>query len=623
LTVTGANDKLLHTFSWTIDSDIDVVSSDVPNKLAGTEIVVKFKKTGIFPMSVTEYGEDGAILQTIQVTAISKYVKREIRTLTYADREAFLDAAATIWKYPTAEGQAIYGRQFTGIDTFTALHIMQSNDIMCDSYHEGSGFLSHHLALTNSFDAALRSIDPSVTLPYWDFTIEGQAIADAKKTPSYMLEVSPIFSDTWFGEVDENNHIINSRWAHTKIPLADASTPRNWKNSFGHWRSFWNNNPDPQVTRHMFEMCGLEASHKKVPTCLSHYNVLNSSSLAEFQMLSPSDGHGPVHIQTGGMYGGCAKAYNEFNEKWSTLLDEDFTAEQIALIGAPYGFDSSNWGYSLTASRRSMLEKTVMGEYFHIYRAFWRSHMCAIDAKPGYLECPDECDAASLYTGTAPIDADTDFTPEMAQEIIDKCGCSVNKLLTGATTWQNLYPCVVTDLKRDMFNAMFPQEMLKDMVTFIATNNILHGDMIESSSPADIIFWLIHPGIDRMLTAKRLPTESVMGDVQYMKWNVVDGSKEEWLDYSPYTLEAGDNLYFTEAYKCVGHAATDEVLSVKLPLTDAVLAAALEVDKGEHGNNDGEISNWEYFIAVDPNNVDGNDYVFDHFQWDHCKGNIL
>lgn len=76
----------------------------------------------------------------------------------------------------------------------------------------GSGFLTHHLALTNTFEASLRSIDPSVTLPYWDFTIEGEEILLKGERPSYMMEVTPIFSDTWFGSVDSFNHIADSRW---------------------------------------------------------------------------------------------------------------------------------------------------------------------------------------------------------------------------------------------------------------------------------------------------------------------------------------------------------------------------------------------------------------------------
>ena len=43
-------------------------------------------------------------------------------------------------------------------------------------FHEGTGFLTHHLALTNSFEASLRAVDPAVTLPYWDFSIEGQVL---------------------------------------------------------------------------------------------------------------------------------------------------------------------------------------------------------------------------------------------------------------------------------------------------------------------------------------------------------------------------------------------------------------------------------------------------------------
>lgn len=107
----------------------------------------------------------------------------------------------------------------TSIGNFVAAHSEASNDNMCDEFHDGTGFLTHHLALTNSFEvnrwplkinllqcchcmirvisvatyltsshtlflelswlllqAAVRSVDPSVTMPYWDFTIEGEAI---------------------------------------------------------------------------------------------------------------------------------------------------------------------------------------------------------------------------------------------------------------------------------------------------------------------------------------------------------------------------------------------------------------------------------------------------------------
>ena len=99
-----------------------------------------------------------------------------MRSLTIADRESFLNAAAEIWNNRQTAGEDKYGPKFTSVDTLVAVHSLASNDIMCDGFHEGTGFITHHLALTNTFEAALRAVDPSVTLPYWDFTIEGQAI---------------------------------------------------------------------------------------------------------------------------------------------------------------------------------------------------------------------------------------------------------------------------------------------------------------------------------------------------------------------------------------------------------------------------------------------------------------
>ena len=72
-----------------------------------------------------------------------------------------------------------------------------------------------------------------------------------------------------------------------------------------------------------------------MPTCLSHFSVLNASSLGAFQMLSPSDGHGPVHIQTGGMYGPCGDAYKAFVTKWADVLNEDMTTEQVCTRPVP------------------------------------------------------------------------------------------------------------------------------------------------------------------------------------------------------------------------------------------------------------------------------------------------
>jgi len=96
-----------------------------------------------------------------------------------------------------------------------------------------------------------------------------------------------------------------------------------------------------------------------------------------------------------------------------------------------------------------------------------------------------------------------------------------------------------------------------------------------------------------------------------------------WLEWSPYTQRDGENAYYPGNYTCAGHGKEDRVLSVKLPFTDSVLAAALAADAGPGGNGDGEISKWECFLAIDPNDVHGSDMVYDHFRWDHCREESL
>jgi hypothetical protein len=72
------------------------------------------------------------------------------------------------------------------------------------------GFLTHHLALTLSFDASLRAVDPSVILPYWDFTIEGQQIKDLGELVCLALHVF-IFSGQHVVRGDaENEHTPNA-----------------------------------------------------------------------------------------------------------------------------------------------------------------------------------------------------------------------------------------------------------------------------------------------------------------------------------------------------------------------------------------------------------------------------
>jgi hypothetical protein len=40
-------------------------------------------------------------------------------------------------------------------------------------------------------------------------------------------------------------------------------------------------------------------------------------------------------------------------------------------------------------------------------------------------------------------------------------------------------------------------------------------------------------------------------------------------------------------------------------------------------DGDSIISNWEFLAYMNPNDPNGLDYVFDHFEWTHCDGFVI
>lgn len=549
----------------------------------GSSIEKIFTAPGEYTIYLDAMNAKNETLTTHTIPIVVKYVKRELRALTNEDRHKFLHAASKIWKYTSSEGRAKYGEKFTGINELVEEHALASNDIKCDQFHEGSGFFTHHFAITQTFEAALRSVDPSVTLPYWDFTIEGQQIKDANESPSYLLEITPFLNDKWFGSTDEDGHVQDSKFAFMKMPkITNESIVE--PNSYGYIRSYWNNNNDEYAVRHLFDICGVEAKNKRIPSCQTHFDIINVTTLSEFQILSPNDGHGTVHVQLGGMGGECIEAYQNFTETWSSLLDAEMTAEEIM----SHGYSMDEWEWGTQGPRRTMLENMVMGEYFHVYKSLWRSHMCSRDGSPNLLVCPENCDGSQ------------------------ECKCQVESLVNGTTDWENVYDCILSGRSQMVFNKIFPEEFIIDMVYLLSTMSSIEGEMLESSSPIDILFWVIHPTIERLLAAKRVDAYVDYGGTPIYRWPTIDGSQETWYSFSYFSLEENENAYWPEAYTCVGHDATDSVLPASLPLLDGFSEFA-------DTDGDGIITNWEYYIAINPNNGDGLDYIFDNFEWSHCS----
>ncbi len=79
--------------------------------------------------------------------------------------------------------------------------------------------------------------------------------------------------------------------------------------------------------------------------------------------------------------------------------------------------------------------------------------MCAVDGSSALLECPEKCDKNT--------------------QSFETCGCSVNKLTSGETTWRNLLPCVLFSAEnRAFFEGTFSDDFMSELTTFIATASV-------------------------------------------------------------------------------------------------------------------------------------------------------
>jgi hypothetical protein len=146
----------------------------------------------------------------VSLTGIVKYVRREIRTLIDQDREAFFQAISIMQRVPTAVGQKVYGSKYRSRDFLNRIHLYWGGVTDCDHWHQGPGFATSHITYSRVFEQSLQSIYPSVSLPYWDFTLESTFYG-----PDTFRQ-SGVFSDDWFGDAVCDNDLhtpITGRFA--------------------------------------------------------------------------------------------------------------------------------------------------------------------------------------------------------------------------------------------------------------------------------------------------------------------------------------------------------------------------------------------------------------------------
>ena len=290
-----------YTIVWTIDGTTYTKTS------TDTSIDLYFTEVGIKSGSISLYATGKTALVTQDFTIAVKYVRREIRTLTDTDRNEFFAALSIIYndsdtvqsKYKT-----LYGSKYMSAKDFAAEHLLGAGTTDCDHWHDGAGFLNHHVGFTLQFEQALQAISPKLTVPYWEYSSD-----------AYLYDTwneSKIFDEDWFGESTPTNsdHIIQDGGTWNELEVPSGSDYLTWDTSstgtlnprvsaYGALRSPWNNIDDNYVRRTDLTYGG---STFTMPGCTEMTSCYNSDSFSSISDCMNGFTHGPVHILIGGAY---------------------------------------------------------------------------------------------------------------------------------------------------------------------------------------------------------------------------------------------------------------------------------------------------------------------------------
>lgn len=112
----------------------------------------------------------GDVISTTTVPVACKYIRREIRSLTEEDQTKWVNAMKILYTtYSLTDGQTTYGKNFYNAEWFASKHLDGAGRNDCDHWHDGAAIATIHLGFTLVAERALQSIDPSLSMPYWEY----------------------------------------------------------------------------------------------------------------------------------------------------------------------------------------------------------------------------------------------------------------------------------------------------------------------------------------------------------------------------------------------------------------------------------------------------------------------
>ena len=207
----------------------------------------------------------------------------------------------------------------------------------------------------------MQSVDPSVSLFYWDYTIE--TANEESVFDSY------IFTEDIFGELNEPED-MDFGWLYGSDDIDDARIKNGrWKDlkaeysvrypelqsGYGYMRGPWNMNPSSYVSR-------FSTTAQDLPGCKSFVTWISESDWSSFMQISPYGPHSTTHAAIGGQYG-C--------DVLDTMRDSGYIetqADQAAIC--------QKWGF--------YMKELYRGDYISL------GEDCSIEAQDCVFTCNDD-----------------------------------------------------------------------------------------------------------------------------------------------------------------------------------------------------------------------------------------
>ena len=549
------------TYEWSVDGHLQGY---------GTSVEVLFMEVGYHVVSVREAiaGTDAdasgsldfstAAVNKVVTKVMCKYVRREVRSLTDADREAWLSAVQVLQRVPTGVGQDLYGSAYYSKDHFTRTHLYYGGALDCDHWHQGAGFVTSHVAQTLQWEQALQAVNPSIAAPYWDFTVESTFYGASDWRTSF------IFADDWFGEASPDNDlhtVVTGRWAFnpTMVGSKDYSY---WTNSYGVMRAPWNADPTPFLTR-AAAVYGYQ-NNIKPSGCAEYARALKKTTWMSMSKQLNSAAHGHIHELMGGSW----------NHYFATKLEGE-TSPAIFTF----------------AHQIQALSKIL-----------WRE---------GYVSCPDECDMSDAAADCQCTCSAETLQDKTAAEVLHETG-----VLAAAEFFDAAYHSLSKDNWLNAstgdyldpipgYSASDSKHIYNSLLSLLCNPGHL-GDMYQATSTNDITFWVIHNTVDRLWHYKRLGNLANY-DETWDPYHTCYG-------HNPRNVQPFQNL-FEEAAPVSAHRRRLEADGVSGKAPASLMndhSSAKTSTKADH-----YYTNMELYEYLHPNNR-GLQYVYDSFEWSHC-----